>query len=183
MEITCLSVPNPQSYLLCSGIQDVENRGFGTDYRGRLYIHSSGRHAIRGMPAFEGLPVPVIHEFNAILDQISALDKTSTFIGIADAGVRVFLKMENSQPESIVNEYALLSAVYNRHLKDPNDTFFHAKAIIGHVDVVDVVQDSPSPWAEAGCFHWILRNPELLAEHIPGIRTTRTGLWKYELLE
>ncbi len=37
-----LSVQNPWSYLICRGLKDVENRSWPTDYRGRLYIHSSG---------------------------------------------------------------------------------------------------------------------------------------------
>jgi hypothetical protein len=47
MQVTCLSVPNPRSYLLCAGIAEVENRGFDTDYRGTLYVHSAGRYAYR----------------------------------------------------------------------------------------------------------------------------------------
>lgn len=31
--------------------------------------------------------------------------------------------------------------------------------ILGHVDLVDVVRDSDSPWAEPDCFHWLLENP------------------------
>lgn len=38
-----LSVQNPWSDLICRGIKDVENRSWPTDYRGKLYIHSSGR--------------------------------------------------------------------------------------------------------------------------------------------
>lgn len=37
-----LSVQNPWSDLICRGLKDVENRSWSTDYRGRLYIHSSG---------------------------------------------------------------------------------------------------------------------------------------------
>jgi adenine-specific DNA-methyltransferase len=39
---TVLSVQNPWSDLICRGLKDVENRSWPTDYRGRLYIHSSG---------------------------------------------------------------------------------------------------------------------------------------------
>ncbi len=39
---TVLSVQNPWSELICLGLKDVENRSWPTDYRGRLYIHSSG---------------------------------------------------------------------------------------------------------------------------------------------
>lgn len=31
--------------------------------------------------------------------------------------------------------------------------------ILGHVQLVDVVRDSDSIWAEPWCFHWLLENP------------------------
>jgi hypothetical protein len=183
MEATCLSIPNPFSYLVCAGVKDVDNRGFGTDYRGTLYIHSSGRYALRGMPDLGDHPVPVINEFNRVLNQIQEMEREDQFIGIADAGVSVFLKNENRQPASVVNEYALLADVYHQYRKDPDKPFFLVNAIIGRVELVDVVQDSPSAWAEDGYFHWVFRNAHLFAEPIHGVRTTRTGLWTYELQE
>lgn len=47
--------------------------------------------------------------------------------------------------------------------------------ILGTVNVTGCVRDSPSPWAEPGCWHWILKNPQPLAEPVP--RTGRLGLW------
>lgn len=32
-------------------------------------------------------------------------------------------------------------------------------ALIGMVDLVDVVGDHPSPWADPGRWHWVLANP------------------------
>lgn len=40
-------------------------------------------------------------------------------------------------------------------------------AIIGVVDVLDVVQGSPSPWAQPGAQHWILGRPRMLPDPIP----------------
>lgn len=183
MEVTCLSVPNPHSYLLCSGVQRVENRGFSTDFRGRLYVHSSGRQSIRGMPHFEGLPVPVIHEFNALMDTITTLDRETSFIGIPDGGVRIVLKDEERRDEQSHSEYCLLSDVYAAYAEDPHRPFFLVNAIVGSVEVVDVVTNSTSAWAQDGYYHWILQNPRLLAEPIRGVRTTRSGLWQHELPE
>ena len=183
MEITCLSVPNPKSYLICAGIADVENRGFAPDYRGPLYIHSTGRYAFRGMPDMSRYPVPVIHEFNDFLAQIQDMDKSGNYISIPDYGVRVSLKNEDAQSERAVAEYALLADVYNEYKKDPTAPFFHVKAIIGRVDLVDVVEGATSPWAEAGYKHWILENPVLFASPITGIATSRTGLWTHEIVD
>ena len=183
MEITCLSVPNPRSYLICAGIADVENRGFDTDYRGALYIHSTGRYAFAGMPDMSSYPVPVIHEFNDYMNQIQAMDRGGQFISIPDHGVRVELKDEESQSDEAVAEYALLADVYASYKRDPRSPYFHVHAIIGRVDLVDVVTDSTSRWAEKGYKHLVFENPALFAEPIVGVRASRTGLWKYDLPE
>lgn len=38
-----LSVQQPWASLICSGIKDVENRSWATNYRGKLLIHASGK--------------------------------------------------------------------------------------------------------------------------------------------
>jgi hypothetical protein len=48
-------------------------------------------------------------------------------------------------------------------------------AIIGHVELVDIVTDSPSRWAERGQYHWLLANPVPLPSSVPA--KGRLGLW------
>lgn len=40
-----LSVKQPYAWLMAKGIKDVENRGWRTNYRGRIYIHASVSHS------------------------------------------------------------------------------------------------------------------------------------------
>lgn len=183
MEVTCLSIPNPVSYLICAGIKDVENRDWNPDYRGTIYIHSTGRQSFRGMPEFAEFPVPVIHEFNEKLNVIQDLDRSGSYIGFADGGVRVYLKDEDAQNQSAVNQYALLSDAYASYRKDPDKPFFHANAIIGTVDLVDVIKSSGSKWAENGFYHWILEKPVLFREPVARIGGSKNRLWQYELSE
>ena len=183
MEATCLSVPNPRSYLICTGIADVENRGFATDYRGTLHIHSTGRYAFSGMPDMADYPVPVIHEFNDYLAQIQEMDRAGRYIAIPDGGVRVEFKDEDRQSDQAVAEYNLLADVYALYRRNPRAPYFHVKAIIGTVELVDVVENARSAWAEQGYKHWVLANPVLFREPITGIATSRTGLWKHELAD
>jgi hypothetical protein len=35
-----ISVKQPWAYLICSGIKDIENRSWKTDFRGRVLIHA-----------------------------------------------------------------------------------------------------------------------------------------------
>ena len=39
-------------------------------------------------------------------------------------------------------------------------------ALIGVVDLTDVVRHHPSPWAEEGQWHWLLANPIALSQPI-----------------
>jgi hypothetical protein len=179
MKLTCLSVNNPVSYLICYGIKPVENRTWTTDYRGTLHIHSSGRASFRGMPDFSRFPMPVLHEFDEFLTEIQRMDEEGAYIGIPERGVRVILKNEAHQPESVHNQYRLLSDVYSHYRRQDLTPFFYANAIIGSVELVDIVTDSESAWAEPGKYHWILDNARLFKTPITGVRE-KAGVWSYE---
>jgi len=49
-------------------------------------------------------------------------------------------------------------------------------AIIGHVDLVDIVEDSSSVWALADHYHWILENPVLFDSPIIHVKG-QLNLW------
>jgi len=183
MELTCLSVPNPLSYLLCYGIADVENRGFDTDYRGPLYIHSIGKHAISGMPDLSEYPVPLIQEFDNLMQTMAQVEEATRFVGIPDSGLSIYLKNEDRQSERVVAEYSLLSDVYAAHRDNPRKPFFYVQAIIGKVELVDVVTDSDSPWARDGYHHWVFDKPVIVKEPILRVVSNRTGIWKYKAKE
>ena len=55
-------------------------------------------------------------------------------------------------------------------------------AIIGSVEIIACVQDSPSNWAEPGQWHFILRNPVKFAEPIRGI-PGRLSFWEFGFTE
>ncbi|MDO8431336.1 MAG: hypothetical protein Q7S58_02895 [Candidatus Binatus sp.] len=40
-------------------------------------------------------------------------------------------------------------------------------AIVGSVEVVDCIRGSKSKWANRGQWHWVLKNPRVLAKPIP----------------
>jgi hypothetical protein len=49
--------------------------------------------------------------------------------------------------------------------------------VIGTVDLVDCVRDSPSPWALDDHWHWLLAQPRLLT---PVPAKGRLGLWEWD---
>jgi hypothetical protein len=180
MQLTCLSVPNPVSYLICYGIKDVENRTWSTEHRGRLYIHSGGRVSFRGMPDMSRYPLPLVHEFDRLMNDIEEIEAQTRYIGIVDYGLSVYLKKEPRQPDSIIAQYNLLQDVYDHYRSEQQGAFFHAEAIIGSVDLVDVISDSESEWAEPGRFHWVLENPRILKEPILRVRE-QPGIFAHEV--
>jgi len=50
--------------------------------------------------------------------------------------------------------------------------------IIGRVTLFDCVQDSTSPWAEAGTWHWLLADPVSIVA--PDVVQGRLGLWEFD---
>jgi hypothetical protein len=48
---------------------------------------------------------------------------------------------------------------------DPAD--FVLGAVVGIVELVDVVRDHPSQWAEEGAWHWLLMRPQRFPDPIP----------------
>jgi hypothetical protein len=47
--------------------------------------------------------------------------------------------------------------------------------ILGYVQLLDIVTNSKSRWAEPGQYHWLLANPVLLSTPVPA--KGRLGLW------
>lgn len=50
-------------------------------------------------------------------------------------------------------------------------------AVLGYVELVDVIHNATSKWRADGCAHWILQNPVVLRTPIPAFGKTR--LWHF----
>jgi hypothetical protein len=62
------------------------------------------------------------------------------------------------------------------HLLPPNA--YVSGAAIGRIDIVDVVTDSSSRWAEPGFYHWVLAAPRRFVEPVPC--QGELGLWRWK---
>lgn len=155
---------------------------YKTEFRGTIYVHSSGRYSITGMPDFRGLPVPVIHEFNEQMNNIEELARKAKYINIPEQGVRIVLKKEDRQDARVVREYDFLARVYAYYRRYPDEPFFLSNAIIGRVELDDITHHANSPWAREDYFHWVLKNAKLFRHPIRSVRDPgRRGIWEYEL--
>lgn len=152
--VKVLAIRNPLSYLVCAGIKDVENRTWRTDYRGELYIHSCGdleyfRFGVENLKALDNFDrLGGLH--GAWLDSPKALEFLAWELKFY--GLEAFDDEKDCKIAAKERGYAL-----------------KAHAIIGKVDLVDIVEDSNSPWAFDGQKHWILENAVLFDKPIEGI--------------
>ena len=161
-----LSIKQPMATLVCAGVKDVENRTWATNYRGKLLIHASGN--ARFMPIGEEVPEKwynsyIGHRDSGNMDDVELLyyklfyDKIYPFYGVEDW-------------QGFLDKYA----VDGRKM----EPFFISHAIIGEVEITDIVSDSQSLWAISGCEHWILKNPVLYDRPIISVQGKR-GIWNF----
>ena len=180
MKVKCLSVKNPLSYLICAGIKDVENRSWQTKYRGTVYIHSSGRYAYPAFTELPGLPLPVYRDWFRVFDEHGDFLGDGDYIGFDEKTNQFHLIDEEKQPESIRNEYRFLADNFINAMDHLDATYLHNAAIIGKADIVEVVTDSKSPWAEEGSYHWLLANAMLFKDPVLGVKG-RQSFWQYDM--
>lgn len=116
-----LSFQQPWASLIASGIKDVENRTWNTDFRGKFLIHASSKR------------VPKDFEYQLPIEWGS----------------------------EILNNWAYDNIPDIRELP--------TSAIIGYVELEDVVENSDSVWAVPGQLHWKLKDAYMFDEPITGV--------------
>lgn len=180
MQIKVLSVRNPLSYLLCIGQKDVENRTWNTKYRGRLYIHSSGPKDIHGLPDFRAdFDYKCMEQFNDCIDHLA---------GVLDYNKSEYLDVDEKtggtipKPKADKKQYEMYKMLNGMMLRkeDKRQPFWRKAAIIGHVDIVDVVTDSPSEHAIPGQKHFIVTKPVLFNRPVLHVKG-KLNIWDYDL--
>ncbi len=178
MKVKCLSIKNPLSYLICAGIKDVENRTWRTDYRGTIYIHSSGSDAYHCYLKEYRHILKIHDELDKIqydVNELPILPESLQYIGYDYDSHEYFL---TEQGEAFRNEYEIIKA-YNSTLHK-NEPYFKSQAIIGKVELADIIEDSKSKWALKNCYHWILKDTELFDFPITHVKG-KLRLFNYDL--
>jgi len=169
-----LSVQQPWATLLCAGIKDVENRSWDTTFRGTVLIHAS---SYWGADLFdESLPLPVFQEYQRIFNENGNQIEGSSILGIE--GVSENEKRLVLLDENLGAEFNLLKTELAAQI-DTEDTVFPSSAIVGSVDLIDIVRDSESPWAGEDSYHWVVVNPVLFAHPVRNVKG-KLRLWEYD---
>ena len=169
-----LSVKQPHATLICYGIKTVENRTWKTDYRGKLLIHASGDN----MSFFniESIPQNFMNKWYDYIEK----DEWNC---------------PESAPESVKNAYRMAIDIWKHYgiaQDDPRPIsewikpvlkehgyFYKSMAIIGEVELVDIVKNSNDDFAIENQYHWIFKNPILYEKPITNV-IGRLRLWTFE---
>ena len=151
----CLSIKNPNSYLITSGIKNIENRNRKTEYRGTIYIHSTGKNKI--FPIISKELTPVSFEMYTKThyshkDKKYNPENNLKYVDFYD-------NYEKMKPKTTLTEIELLEFKLGKYLSKSGGIF--NQSVIGCVDIVDCIQDSDSVWAEKGSYHWVLENAKM----------------------
>lgn len=171
MDVKCLSIKNPVSYLVASGIKDVENRTWKTDYRGWLYIHSSGDKDYFFIDLDD---YPDVGKNINFYDEIKTPD-TPEYVYRYE---KFLSYMMDFYGEPDMHNSEKLKAAY----KKAKDFICVSRSIIGRVKLVNIVKDSQSPFAFKNYYHWILKDAELFKRPVPQING-KLGLFNFEIPE
>lgn len=170
MEVSCISIRNPLSYLVCAGIKDVENRTWKTEHRGRLFIHSSGPCDYQGIISLDDLPVKTYNEYHSlcVAADEGRLESCLAALPRWRLGSDGSLELVDFENEESRRQIELISYIRKRN-RSAMATFLSG-AVIGHVDLVDIVEDYDSAWRTEERYAWILRNPVLFDQPYTGIK-------------
>lgn len=178
MKVKCLSIKNPYAYLIAAGIKDVENRTWTTKYRGTIYLHASGEDAFHGYSKLHKNALPLHYEMSRFKEDKSGnviIPDGLQFVGYDEKADEFYLTQDG---EKYRREWELYAACLQSAMR--NDPYMRAKAIIGTVELVDIIEDSKSPWAIKGQKHWILENAVMFGTPIMGV-WGKLNLWDYPL--
>jgi hypothetical protein len=155
-----LSIKNPYAYWIINGIKDVENRTWKTDYRGKILIHVSG-DSMRNAD-YNHMPEIIQKD----IDRMAELK----------------IKWEDALKETKYEELKKITELdkeaYQYYLKTEN-YYFKSQCIIGEIDLVDIVKDSKSVFAQKNQYNWILKNPIKYDIPILNIKG-KLSLWEYK---
>jgi hypothetical protein len=169
-----LSIKQPHASFICAGIKTVENRTWKTDYRGKLLIHASGDN----MSFFDTKSLP--QKFlNTWYDYIEKDE----------------WNCPRNAPNNVKNAYKMAKDIWkfygiaqddprpvNEWIKEAvkkHGYYFKSTAIIGEVELKDIIQDSDDDFAEKGQFHWILANAVLYDKPITNV-LGHLRIWDFE---
>jgi hypothetical protein len=167
-----LSVKQPYAMLICTGVKTVENRSWKTTHRGKILIHASGDNF--AYPDFKFLPKQWQKKMLDMADRNNWNDASQGMLNYSEL-LKMTYKFYGEDIEEQKPPKDWLKEAVKKH-----GYFLESQAIIGECELVDIVRNSADPFAEPGCYHWILDNAILYDTYIHNV-LGHLRLWQYDL--
>ncbi|MDR1315288.1 MAG: ASCH domain-containing protein [Spirochaetales bacterium] len=166
-----LSIRQPYAALVCRGIKKAENRPWETSYRGKLFIHASGKPL--AWPKLSFCTDAFVKDYYK-------------YYGTDSKNTPVYIKLYMKWVKELYQFYHFEGEMtYSPpvdKLKDLIPKYGYAlptQAIIGEVDLVDIVVNSRDVFASPGDYHWVFENQVLYEKPILNVMG-KLRLWDYE---
>ena len=153
-----LSIENPLAYFIVFGIKDIENFDWTTDYRGDVLIHTTGTSQEK--LNYDPIPEKLWLDYEKYCSKFEGDDAKNEV---------AWDNFYDGNCESI-NERILALTSFCDIYSENKKMFLEGQAAIGVIELVDVIQNSDSPYAEKGMYHWVFRNPRVLLPPICNIK-------------
>lgn len=164
MIVKCLSIQAQNAYAVCLGFKPLENRTWKTDYRGKLYIHSSGEYQYKEL----SIGVFPKSEQDLLLQEAKRIEK--------DLDTRkenkILIEKFKAYVEKLYYFYGIIDKEdenIDKIINNEKKCFIYNRAIIGTVDLVDIQHNFKSDWSELNQYQWILENPILFEKPITNV--------------
>lgn len=173
-----LSIMNPLSLLVVSGLKDIENRTWKTDYRGPLLIHSSGKGLGVGMfPILDDYPhLKLYNEYTLLNEETLDFARSQYYEKDGDLFRRKYLP-ENLDDQERRERYLINTALEQG---DAGVEFYRSRAIVGMVELFHISSGADSPWADAESpYHWHFHNARIFKEPIVDVKG-KLNLWEFD---
>jgi hypothetical protein len=149
--------------MIAYGIKEIENRTWKTDYRGKLLIHASGLTMIDILDHF--YPDKIIDLYNEYCD-----------LGLHGKVTESEKFLDDNPPLRKIQELDYKIIAYKKEKK----LFLQSQAIIGEAELIDIVRDSDSMFAEKNCYHWIIQNAIAYDKPVLNVKGS-LKLWNFDI--
>jgi len=147
-----LSVKNPWAMWICSGIKDVENRTWKTNFRGRVLIHASTKMDNIGQIVDEYLDDNMYYDVQCIQEKLKEL------------AYNYKIKETNG---AIIGSVEIIDCVINYNSPWAEQT------------PMSTLGDYELPTNDKVIYNWVLKNPELFTIPIFNVKG-KLNLWEYD---
>lgn len=154
MKLNCISIKNPMSFLVASGVINSIIKPINTDYRGLLYIYSSGLTANYFIRESD-IPKNLLKEYQ-------------NYVDVSEKGEKV---------EEMSKELDLLCQLQDFVESRPDSRkkpFLSARYIVGMVNLVDVVKIKNK-------YKWVFDEAIIFERKIPAYVNESDGIFSYEV--